>query len=68
MTDQLNSISIGRKVGGIGLSMDTGAALYFLNNILKYRMDHQLNKWQSGTRFESQDDHISFFLKQLNRF
>ena len=29
MTDQFNSISIGRKVGGIGRSMDTGPALYF---------------------------------------
>ena len=29
MTDEFNSVSIGRKVGGIGLSMDTGPALYF---------------------------------------
>ena len=28
MTDQLNSISMGRKMGGIGLSIDTGVALY----------------------------------------
>ena len=36
MTDQFNSTSIiGRKVGGIGLSMST----VFLTNILKYRLD-----------------------------
>ena len=29
MTDQFNSISIDRKVSEIGLSMDTGPALYF---------------------------------------
>ena len=29
MTDQLNSISIGSKVGEIGLFMDTGPVLYF---------------------------------------
>ena len=28
MTDQFNSISIGRKDGRIGLSMDTGQAVY----------------------------------------
>ena len=40
MTDQSSSISIGKKVGGIGLSMNT--------NILKYRLDSQL--LESGTR------------------
>ena len=30
MTDQFNSISLSRKVSGIGSSMDTSPALYFL--------------------------------------
>ena len=30
---QFNSISIGKKVGGIGLSMDTGPALYFSQHV-----------------------------------
>ena len=42
MTDEFNSISIGRKVGGIGLSRGTGPTLYFLTDILKYRPDRQL--------------------------
>ena len=29
MTDQFNSVSIGRKVSGKGLYMDTGPVLYF---------------------------------------
>ena len=34
-------------MGGIGFSMDTGPALYFLTNILKYRLNRQLNCTQS---------------------
>ena len=68
MTDQFSSISVGRKVGGIGLSMDTRPAPYFfLTNILKYRLDRHSGEfyWKVEPERQFQDQKWGVFSTAL---